>query len=120
MQAKILIPCSSFSIWNLNQEESDFLIDCLSTINGTFDQISEGTLGYGGIEVEIDSQETLRAYKGMLELITCSHNNQQIRRFLDIDRELEKWIFATSRDRIDDSIYDHLLIREFKGDVDEN
>lgn len=109
-KAKILVPCAKNNSWVLKESESAHMFLTLYTLSGTMENIQEGDSSYGGVEIQITDYEQFRIYKGILELIT----ENQIRKFSDIGREFELWLFSTGRDKVDDSLYNQLLIREFQ------
>ena len=97
--------------WLLNNDEAKRLYEQLCQIPGTMETWERNDyLGYRGIEVLLDATEKMRIYKSIVEVV--SHD--EVRRFIDINRELEMWIFQTSRDRIDDGVYNQLLLSEFQ------
>lgn len=96
--------------WFLDNDESNKLYEHLCSIPGTMVTWDRNDyLGYRGIEISLPD-ETMRIYKSIVEIV----GKDEVRRFIDINRELEAWIFQTSRDRIEDDIYNQLLLSEFQ------
>lgn len=96
--------------WELTREEIKGLHELLLSMPGTMESWdSLPDQGYRGIQVVMDPIETLRVYKGYAEVV----GDREIRRFMDINRELEVWLFATAENRIPDDVYNQLLTREF-------
>lgn len=97
--------------WLLSNDEGKRLYDQLCQIPGTMETWGHNDyLGYCGIEILLDATEKMRVYNSIVEVV--SHD--EVRRFIDINRELEMWLFQTSRDRIDDGVYNQLLLSEFR------
>lgn len=122
IKVKLLIPGMHNFLWELRNYESDRLIDAISVLPGTLMDISEGASNYGGIEVFINHKDQFRIYKGIVELISKEFDTnddklvivvENVRKFLDVGRSLETWLFTTAKNKIEDSIYNHFLIREF-------
>lgn len=108
IKAKFLIPCNKNASWEIPHKDEKVFFDWLCTLPGTFERIKEGTRSYGGIHVELGDNEHLRIYKNIAELIT----ENQIRNFIDDDRQFESWVFSTSVKLVDDAIYNQILSRE--------
>lgn len=99
--------------WTLTAEESASFYEQIRVITGTLETWDQNDyLGYRGITVQIDENEGMRVYKGFVEVIGKSG---EIRRFMDINRDFEMWLFQTARDKIDNYVYDNVLMSEFLG-----
>jgi hypothetical protein len=96
--------------WILTAEESALFYKQLRVINGTLETWEGDYLGYRGISVQFDENESLRVYKGFIEVTAKSG---EVRRFMDINRDFEMWLFQTSRDKIEHYLYDSVLMSEF-------
>lgn len=97
-------------VWILTHQEGKKLYEELRTLPGTLHTWTEDPgLGYRGIEVALDAAERMRVYKSYVEVISQT----EIRRFMDVNRDLEMWIFSTARDKIGDDIYNQVLVSQF-------
>jgi len=112
MKAKLLIYTGQPNpVWDLSVGDREKLYDELRMLHGTMSHLQRnGFIGYKGIEINLDTTETLTAYKGIVEIVSGS----DVRRFMDFNRDFEIWLFSTSRDKIGDDVYNQLLVSEFK------
>jgi hypothetical protein len=112
MKAKLLVyKGQPDPVWQLTPDDCKKLYDELRMLYGTmFPLDREGFLGYKGIEIKLDENEILTAFRGIVEIV----KGNEIRRFTDFNRDLEIWLFSTSRDKVGDEVYNQLLVSEFK------
>jgi hypothetical protein len=97
--------------WKLTAKEKDTLYSLLRVLNSTNKSLDDlNTIGYRGIQVSFGgNDETLTVCNGIVETVSAS----EMRRFNDVDRELEMWIFQTARGNIIDDLYNRILVSEF-------
>jgi hypothetical protein len=111
MKATLLLSKISNPTWTI--DTINLLLNKLCVLPGTLDTWErDDYLYYAGIRIDVDfpyKKETIRIFKGYVESIA----NDGIRRFIDINRELEMFVFQNSRDKIEDEIYNQILISEF-------
>lgn len=99
--------------WLLDASEIKQLTDAICRLPGTMSLRPKDAryLGYQGVVVQIDPVDTMLLYQGMAEIAT--NNNAEVRRFYDINRELEEWVFMTAQGRIDNAIFNQVVLGEF-------
>lgn len=111
MNIKILTKSNSNHEWDLTDQEVKRLISDLLTLPGTLVENTEPNYSnYEGISIRISDNDSLKIYCGIAELIT----NNEVRRFLDVGRDLEEWLIKTGTHRITNQItFYEIIMKEF-------
>jgi len=110
MKAYLLVCNSRNPSWELTTEHIKVIHEFLLAIPGTLDSWDKiPDHGYRGIKVDMDPLETMWVFEGIAEIVS----NNEVRRFIDLNRELENWLFGTALNKVPDEVYNHLLTREF-------
>ena len=111
MNIKILTKSNSKHEWDLTDQEFEKLIADLLTLPGTLVENTEPNYSdYEGISIKISYNDHLKIYCGIAELIT----NNEVRKFLDVGRDLEEWLIKTGTHRIINQIaFYEIIMKEF-------